>query len=205
MLGFDADTVITSSVAQQFVQQGYGFCLRYLSLSDGQDADDLSPGEAVDILSAGLALMPVQHVNVAGWHPTANLGQEHGGNAANNAVAIGFPPGVNVWCDLEGVNPASTKQEIIAYCKEWYAAVLAPGFVPGLYVGAQTRLSGRQLYDLPFEHYWKSFSKVPAIPVRGYQMIQTFVEEPVNGISIDQDTTQTDSNGGQVLWLATGS
>jgi hypothetical protein len=79
---------------------------------------------------------------------------------------------------------------------------LAGWFVPGLYVGANAILTGQQLYDLPFKHYWKSESKVPAIPVRGYQMIQTQVPQPVNGIGIDQDVTQTDQQGGQALWLA---
>jgi hypothetical protein len=63
------------------------------------------------------------------------------------------------------------------------------GYVLGLYVGANALLSGQQLHDLPFEHYWQSCSEVPSIPARGHQMVQTLVGEPVNGIGIDQDTT----------------
>ena len=77
----------------------------------------------------------------------------------------------------------------------------AEGYVPGIYVGAQAILTGAQLYDLKFDHYWKSESRVPAIPVRGYQMVQTLVPELVNGIGIDKDVTQTDNKGGQALWL----
>ena len=98
-LGFDTDTVVASSVGQQFFQQGYRFCLRYLSLTAGQSSGDLSPGEAGNILGAGLALMPVQHVRSAGWQPTGSLGQQDGANAANNAAAVGFPTGVNVGRD----------------------------------------------------------------------------------------------------------
>ena len=201
-LGFDADTVISSSVAQQFFQQGYRFCLRYLSLGSPEDSGDLSPEEAGNILQSGLALMAVQHVRDPGWRPTSSLGTQDGTNAVNNALAVGFPPGVNVWCDLEGVNSSSSAQEVIDYCNSWYDAVAEPGYVPGLYVGANAGLTGDQLYwDLLFQHYWQSCSQVPALPVRGYQMVQTLVQQSVNGIGIDQDTTQTDNQGGQVLWL----
>jgi hypothetical protein len=204
-LGLDADTVITLTVGQQFAQQGYLFCLRYLSLQAGQADGDLTFGEAENILNSGLALMPVQHVRDSGWLPTASLGQQSGTNAANNALSVGFPPGVNVWCDLEGVGSSATAQNVIDYCNSWYSAVAAAGYVPGLYVGANAGLSGQQLYDLAFQHYWQSASQVPQIPVRGYQMVQTFVSDPVNGISIDRDITQTDAKGGQAQWLAAGS
>jgi hypothetical protein len=201
-LGFDADRHISAHVAQQFTGQGYRFCVRYLSRGPVQAARDLSAAEGEAILGAGLALMAVQHVRKAGWSPAEAMGKNDGANAALNATAIGFPPGVNVWCDLEGVNQATVAQDVIDYCKAWHAAVSAAGFVPGLYVGANAILTGQQLYDLPFKHYWKSESKVPAIPVRGYQMIQTQVPQPVNGIGIDKDVTQTDLQGGQALWLA---
>jgi glycoside hydrolase-like protein len=199
-LGFDADTVITSTTAQQFFADGYRFCVRYVSLGSEESSGDLSTEEATNILNSGLALMPVQHVMSEGWLPTAGLGQEYGTNAANHAAAVGFPAGVNLWCDLEGIG-ATSAQNVIDYCEAWFTAVSAAGYVPGLYAGANAILSGQQLYDLPFQHYWQSCSEVPAIPVRGYQMVQTLVQEPVNGIGIDKDVTQTDSEGGQAQWL----
>lgn len=199
--GFDADTVISSVTAEQFVGQGYTFCVRYLSLGAGQDPGDLSSSEANDILASGLALMVVQHVEEPGWSPSQSTGQTNGSNAAINADTIGLPPGLNVWCDLEGVAASAVAEDVINYCTAWYNAVSAAGYVPGLYVGANALLSGQQLYDLPFEHYWQSCSEVPTVAVRGYQMVQTFVQEPVNGIGIDDDMTQTDLLGGQALWL----
>lgn len=204
-LGFDADTVITLATAQQFAAQGYTFCVRYLSLGAGQASGDLSPGEASNILSAGLALMPVQHVRGEGWAPAAALGQTTGANAATNAAAVGFPSGVNVWCDLEGVAAGTAPGDVIGYCNAWFDAASAAGYVPGIYVGANAILTGPQLYDLKFEHYWKSESRVPPIPVRGYQMVQTPVANAVNGIGIDKDVTQTDNKGGQALWLIAGA
>lgn len=200
-LGFDADTVITAAVAQQFHAQGYRFAVRYLSLAAQQAAGDLSAGEATAILSAGLALMPVQHVRLAGWQPTAALGAQDGGRAASHALAIGFAPGVNVWCDLEGVAAATVASDVAAYCNAWYRAVAQAGLVPGLYVGASAGLNGQQLYtDLAFQHYWQSCSAVPQVATRGYQMVQTLQPEPVNGIGIDRDMTQADLLGGRVLW-----
>lgn len=201
MIGFDADTTINSDVAQQFYNGGYRFCLRYLSLGAAESSGDLIAEEAADILNSGLALMPVQHVREAGWQPSDNLGTEDGTNAGNHASSIGFPAGVNVWCDLEGVNSGATAQDVIDYCNAWYDAVSAAGYIPGLYVGPNAILSGEQLSDLKVQHYWKSASKVPDLPGRGYQMIQTFVGNPVYGIGIDKDETQTDNDGGQAQWL----
>jgi hypothetical protein len=197
--GFDANTVITAAVAQQFFSQGYAFCVRYLSRGP-QKSTDLSPEEATDILNSGLALFPVQHVSAAGWSPSGSLGQQYGAQAAVNAAGVGFPPGVNVWCDLEGVKTGTSAQDVIDYCRAWFDAVAAAGFVPGIYVGADAILSGQQLFDLPFQHYWKSLSNVPPIPNRGYQLVQ-HPSQMVNGIAIDVDTTQTDNEGGQVQWL----
>jgi hypothetical protein len=199
-LGFDSDTVVSLAVAQLFATQGYTFCLRYLSRSHGQQGGDLSANEANNILAAGLALMPVQHVAKAGWSPTEALGQTMGANAASNAASIGFPAGVNVWCDLESVAEGSDPAEVIAYCNAWFGAVSAAGYVPGLYVGPAAGLDGQQLYDLTVEHYWKSASNVPALPERGYQMVQK-LSPNVNGIGIDVDTTMVDQKGGAPIWL----
>lgn len=201
--GFDSDTVISAATARQLYADGYRFCLRYLSLGTQQSTSDLTAAEATAILASGLALMPVQHVRYPGWLPTAALGQQDGTNAASHAGAIGFPPGVNVWCDLEGVGASAAAADVAAYCNAWHDAVAAAGYVPGLYVGASAGLDGQQLYaELRFQHYWKSESNVPAVAVRGYQMVQSPAPALVDGVSIDRDVTQTDNLGGQVLWLA---
>jgi hypothetical protein len=92
-----------------------------------------------------------------------------------------------------------------AYCNNWFDEVAAKSYVPGIYVGADAILTGTQLSNLKFRHYWKSGSTVPSIPGRGYQLIQTIPNPPLgllrHGIHIDFDATQTDSLGGQVIWL----
>lgn len=200
--GFDTNTIVTAEVAQQFKAQGYSFCARYLSRGTSQGSNDLSSAEAATILTAGLALIAVQHVAAAGWVPSASLGTTNGTNAANNAISVGLPIGMNIWCDLEGVDTGTASSVVIDYCQAWYKAVAAAGYVPGLYVGANCVLTGQKLYsNLSYQHYWKSMSNVPMVATRGYQLVQG-AETTVNGIGIDSDTTQNDNLGGTVIWLA---
>lgn len=168
MLGFDSDTVISAALAQQLYAGGYKFCLRYLSLAGQESSQDLSTQKATDILGSGLALMPVQHVQEAGWLPNGTLGQQYGQDAATNAQNVGFPNGVNVWCHLEGVGSAAAAPDVIDYCAAWFAAVDAAGYVPRLYVGSAAVLTGPQPDSLPFQHYWRSQSRVPAMHSYSY-------------------------------------
>jgi len=150
-----------------------------------------------------LALMAVQHVEAEGWRPSLELGKTYGSHAAANAAEVGFPAGVNVWLDLEGVNHQVSAEDVIAYCNAWHREVAAAGYAPGIYVGASAILTGDQLYwRLRMRHYWKSGSSVPSIPERGYQLVQRIVPgDVVAGIAIDRNVTKTDSFGGTVRWL----
>lgn len=202
LLGFDTDEIVTGSTAAAFFNQGFRFCVRYVSRVAQQGSSDLTTKEALDILGAGLALLPVQHPRLEGWLATTDLGASDGVHAAYHGFTLGFPAGISIWCDLEGVGGTTTAQQVIDYCNSWYGAVASAGYVPGLYVGANCILDGNALHDaLDFSHYWKSLSSVPEIPIRGYQMIQSN-EHTVNGISIDEDRTQNDLLGGTVVWLA---
>jgi hypothetical protein len=201
-LGFDTNQVLTPETAALFVADGYRFCIRYVSRAEAQGASDLTASEALDILGTGLALSVVQHPRLAGWTPSRESGSQDGSWAARHAIAIGFPPGVNIWCDLEGVAPATAAQVVIDHCNAWFDAVSAAGYVPGIYVGFDAILDGTALHArLKFSHYWKSLSDVPDIAVRGYQMVQAD-EHAAHGIGIDNNVTQSDRLGGAVIWLA---
>jgi hypothetical protein len=91
LLGFDTDEIVTAAAAAAFFTQGFRFCIRYVSRVTQQNANDLSVAEALDLLNAGLALIPVQHVRGAGWAPTAALGASDGVHAAYHTFVIGFP------------------------------------------------------------------------------------------------------------------
>jgi hypothetical protein len=203
--GFDTNSAVTAPVAASLFTQGFRFCVRYVSRVAQQGSNDLSVSEATNLLQAGLAIMPVQHPRAEGWIPTKELGSSDGVCAAYHSFVIGFPPGVNVWCDLEGIDESVAPQVVIDYCNAWFDAVAAAGFVPGLYVGAGCILDGNALrVSLKFAHYWKSMSRVPDIVGRGYQMIQS-PQTTAGGIKIDPDRTQTDQLGGKVSWLSPAS
>ena len=203
--GFDTNTSLSSDTARRLRDAGFGFCIRYLTRDRGQQSHDLTPEEAVHILDAGLGLMAVQHVQPDGWHPTAALGATYGANAVANAQQVGIPAGVTLWLDLEGVAAETAPAIVIEYCNAWFDAVTAAGYESGIYVGANAVLSGEDLYwSLKTRHYWKSGSKVPDIPHRGYQLVQRIAPggDVLAGVSIDRNVTSTDALGGTVRWLS---
>ncbi|HEY1612243.1 MAG TPA: DUF1906 domain-containing protein [Rhizomicrobium sp.] len=203
-LGFDIDRPLSARDAAAFQARGFRFCVRYLSRSqDHESPGDLSRAEADAILNAGLALMAVQHVAKAYWIPTADLGRTNGTNAVRNAQEVGLPAGVNIWLDLEGVRGDTPRQDVIDYCNAWFAAVSAAGYATGLYVGDSIVLSPDDLYwNLRTQHYWKSGSNVPDIPIRGYQMLQRIPPGADDDTNVDTDVTQNDAFGGSVQWLS---
>jgi hypothetical protein len=200
--GFDVNSRLSAAGARNLKNAGYDFCIRYVPRTAALKAGNLTNAEALRILNAGLALMPVQHVAVEGWKPTAALGTAYGSYAATYAGSIvGLPKGMNIWCDLEGVAPGTAAADVIAYCQAWYHSVNAAGYIPGVYVGWDTMLTPQQLYgDLSFQHYWRAYNG-PQVATRGFQVLQE-TQKTVNGITIDPDTTQNDNLGGAALWLA---
>jgi hypothetical protein len=200
LLGFDVNTILNLELAKKFYQTGYRFCLRYISRSP-EPAYDLNPAEAEDILNSGLALMPVQHVRAGYWVANGQLGTQDGTMAGKNASFVGFPSGVNVWCDLEAVDPKVPASDVIDYCNNWADAVSAAGYLPGLYVGYEAILISDQLKNLHFKNFWRSQSNVPNVGAIGYQMIQLYAETAINGVRVDFDVTQSDFKNGQVSWL----
>jgi Domain of unknown function (DUF1906) len=76
--GVDCDTALSADLARQFFSQGYKFCLRYLPKRQ-VCSQDLTLQGATDILTSGLALMPVQHGPKQGWFADRALGQQQGG------------------------------------------------------------------------------------------------------------------------------
>lgn len=193
--GYDTSSPVSTAAAQSEYSQGMRFVGRYLTEYNYEASVDLSSGEVQGILSSGLALMVFQHYPVDGWHPNGSLGTQYAQNTAANATTVGLPKGLAIYVDVEGVASNNPVSDTIAYCNSWAAAITQAGYVPGIYVGANTYLTSAQLGALNFTHYWKSGSSVPAAGTRGYQVIQN-----LSG-SQDTDVTQNDSDGGQAIWL----
>jgi hypothetical protein len=191
-LGVDTIATITAVEAAALKADGFSFVIRYLG--------SVTFAELDVILSAGLAFMPVGYSRKGGWLPTALLGSQDGALAAYRAKLLVLPPGVTVWCDLEGMG--GTAADTIAYAEAWGAAVQTAGFIAGVYVGAGIPLNSTQLYALNnITAYWHSCSEVPDVNECGYMMIQlTPPDLIVCGIEVDVDVIQEDRMGRLPVW-----
>lgn len=198
---FDCDAPLSGSAIAAFKSRFSG-AARYLSRANGQGRRDLSLSEARLILAAGLAIVPVQHVAIAGWMPSAELGTVNGRAAALNAASVGCPAGVNVWLDLEGVSPHATADVVVAHCEAWFGEVRKAGYEPGLYVGTPCGLDAVDLYHrLSVKHYWHAGSSSAPIPVvRGVQILQRIANQVLAGIHYDSNTVQMDNKGDLPVW-----
>lgn len=200
MKGFDTCTPLSLEKAKEFKNAGYDFCIRYVSLSNNRTGD-ITTKEANNIINAGLALGIVQHVRYPGWKPSASLGQSDAQMALNHLTQVGIPKGITVYVDLEGVASGTSASDIIAYANTWHDVIEQAGYIPGIYVGANSYLTGSQLYNsLKFQHYWKSLSIVPNVAVRGYEMVQLRQIKQL-GVLIDEDVVYGDNLGNTPIFI----
>lgn len=191
--GFDCDRPITRDEAKKFFDKNYRFAVRYVVRQTPHDRD-LSLHEIDALFNAGLAVMPVQHVeSESDWTPSLDKGTSNGRNASNMCASLGFPATANVWLDLEGVSTAVSATTIAQYCNAWFDQVKAGGFTPGIYVGWHCGLTPDQLFrKLKFKHYWAAYNlnrdEEPA--TRGIQMKQGAAKKADKpaGVVIDMDT-----------------
>jgi hypothetical protein len=199
IVGFDTIAKLDGATATRLVSAGLAFGIRYVGLGD-PGRSDLDVTELNALTDAGLGIMAVQYARTKGWSNAT--GRADGQAAARNALAAGVLAEATLWCDLEGRLPSA--ELAIAYAADWYAAVTNAGIQdPGLYIGAGVPLTSEQLFhDLPFRRYWRSFSQVPNVDVRGYQMLQLFPDDvTVAGVRIDLDVVQSDYLQNRPVWV----
>lgn len=203
MKGFDTNTKLTYEKALEFKNDGYEFVIRYVGRTT-KSAIDLDTVETQNILKAGLKLGVVQHCPPKpGILPSMATGALWGANAAKFAAEAGYKKGCIIYLDLEDVNVTYSNRQgdIIDFCNYWYAEVDKAGYVPGIYIGFNTFLTGDQLFaKLKFQHYWKSFSSVPTVSKRGYEMFQLKAITE-NGIAIDTDNATGDLLGNAPVFM----
>lgn len=203
-LGFDCDAPLTAVQMMAFASAGYHWVARYLSRGE-EAASDLAAVEVHGIHAVGMAVVPVQHVAVAGWYASAALGRTLGEWARQNAASIGCPAGVTLWLDLEGVAFRCPASDIIAFCNAWTAEVQPGGYGTGLYVGASCGLTSAQLYHaLSVRRYWRSLSRSsPDVDVRGFQISQS-AGGTLSGVVFDRDVVSKDAFGDLPIWWVGG-
>lgn len=189
--GFDTNRVLSASDARAFKAHGYAFVGRYVRrIADAPPArNDLSSAELEALLSAGLGVIPIQHVeSESAWIPSAAKGSQYGAGAVRACTELLVPSGTMIICDLEGVLPSIPPDAVDGYCRAWHAAVQGAGYRPALYVGWRAGLNAEQLYRLPTDRFASSYNldldQYPA--VRGcclHQRSATFVDIPA-GVSL---------------------
>jgi|ERR1700690_72267 len=192
---FDCNQPLSGAQAAEFVSAGYAGCLRYFPLNSSDVHGCLTALELQILLSAGLAVAAVQHVDSPPWLPTASLGTSHGSYAAAYAKAIGYPPGGPIYCDMESPATTATAEDCIAYINAWVSEVQAAAYVPSLYIGWGVPMTPKQIYDLPvIESYWAAYNYTDGVATRGVQ-IQQHTAKVLNGINYDPNTVAPDLKG----------
>ncbi|WP_051263668.1 glycoside hydrolase domain-containing protein [Tenacibaculum ovolyticum] len=177
--GFDTNTIISFAQAIHLKKTGYTFCIRYTSHTALKRPNDLSFIEAKNILNAGLSLSVIHRIRSPDWKPNTNSGIIDGQNIVRNAINIGLPLNMNIWCDLKGVSSDTSPQNLVAYCNAWYDTVFNTGYIPGLYIKEDCSFNSNKLYqnikykNLKFKNYWKPLSKESLITNHQYQLIQS--------------------------------
>ena len=196
--GFDCDALVGATAARQLAALSYRFAIRYVSRVTPQNAGDLTAGEAETILSAGLALMVVQHCPPSLFTPSADLGAQYGDTAVANARDIGYPSGASLWLDLERMRPGCGVAAICSYANAWSRVVRGAGYLDGVYYSADCPLTPQQLYlDLIATRYWRALSTdSPSIAIRGACMQQFMQSGQTANLDIDRDVVMADAFGG---------
>jgi hypothetical protein len=195
---------LDAAAARLAAALGYVAVGRYVNLHDGLDGFSLTVAELAAITSS-VGCFPIQLARTNGW--TAAAGDQDGRIAARNAIAAGLPPSgsLPLVCDLEGAIPSA--HAAIDYAGHWWQGAFAEGWKrPALYVGAGVPLTAEQLFrSLPFRAYWRSFSDVPNVAHRGYQLLQLFPDDqealgPGQGV-FDLNAAQGDYEGERWSWV----
>lgn len=207
--GFDCNQVVSAKQAEGLKLAGYDFALRYVPRTK-QAPQDITAEEVDRLLAAGLAIMPVQHVEAGDWIPSEQKGILYGRQALASTLAAGFLPGTVVWLDLESVRPAVPAELVIKYCNRWWHEVAEGGFLPGIYVGWNCGIGAKDLYRrLKFTRYWAAYNlnKDQYPQIAGVCMQQS-PQKSVFGVTFDPDTILGDMLGrfplltGPVSWNA---
>jgi hypothetical protein len=185
--GFDTVTPITARSAADLYAADFRFAGRYVT--------SLSNDEVKAILGSGLALTLFTYAN--SFDPSDEI-------AALKRLSI--PPEVTVILDVESVtDDAITLQ---ARINTWARALKAASYIPGMYVGVNSKLTSAELYNLAVVRYMKSASRIVdrngdlAEPKCGWCATQTDVDVVRAGVTVDVDFSYADYNGRRIAMVA---
>lgn len=156
--------------------------------------DCMSQGWTADYwnaLTAGLQVMLFQGYEPGMWADSAQAGIR-AQLAAQQAKIVNYQGTLLLDCEDMPVNA----QAALDWINQWNDILHGAGYTSlGVYEGAGCPLNGAEWYDglALTTHYWKSASTVPFVAVRGYQIVQTAVDQMFAGVIVDDDTVQADA------------
>lgn len=164
----------TERQAKSLKAYGMDFFVGYLGA--------MNPQRLAFIMATGLAFMPV------------TFASEYKDGAADEIAqlkALGVPKGVTVWLDMEGTGVWEEGQSeegrarVTKLIEGWAAAIVAEGYIAGLYVGAPQPFTGRQLFSFKgITRYWLGggrcigYDHLDAYPDCGWCMRQDWHNNP---------------------------
>jgi Domain of unknown function (DUF1906) len=185
--GADMVQTLTDSTAAALKAAGFDFVVRYLG--------GLSPAELAIILAAGLGVELVTYSRAPGWAPSLDMGLADGRTDRGHLDALGIPPGMVVWIDLEGAR--GTSAEVSDWVTARASTLTNVGFVAGVYAGAGCVLNAAELYSLKgVTRYWRAFNQGIPEPACGFCQFQTFPPNQTRaGVLVDVDFVQSDYHG----------
>lgn len=157
----------------------------------------VTAGGVQGIIAAGLGFSPVTYAD--SWD---------GPKTVAELAALGLPPGIVVWLDIEGIAATLGADYVIGRVNAWAAAVSAAAFIPGLYVGTGALLTSDELEALATYRYWKGLSRIVdrngalAEPSSGWCIEQKFPSGTTAGILVDFNIVGTDYKRRPLIWAA---
>jgi hypothetical protein len=188
----DASSIVNDIAIKAVKAAKYLGIARYVPLPGVSAAEDISEAELDRILGADLLSWPVQHSRYSGWDPADHDGEADARVACAHAKAAGYPPGVHMALDLEGIWGSGLST--IVFAKGWQHVVLEEGFRAMLYVGYGVPLHPLDLYSLPgFDQYWSDAGNRD-VDVRGCSIHQK-QSLSLAGVKFDADIVAPDRLG----------
>lgn len=132
----------TEVQAENLASSGMDFMVGYLGA--------VTPERVGWVIETGMGFMPVTFAD-----------RFDGAEAVTQCQALGLPPSVTVWLDLEGKTLLSDPvADLKAQINAWAHTVSAAGYQPGLYVGSPQPFTGEEIYELAVVRYWKAPSRI---------------------------------------------
>jgi hypothetical protein len=109
---------------------GYLFAGRYVRRATPH-SDDLSIGEVMTLLDAGLGVTVFQHVAAPGWMPSESLGRATERSRPKSRGSSASRPASSSGATSRACRPSLRRSRSIKFCNAWYDAVRRCNTTPG--------------------------------------------------------------------------